>query len=119
MPSRPEDVETLIGLAYHHPPPLPASLLRDLYTHVFSAHNEEKTALLKELEREHDRYHDDPRDVCGSDGDLGGARPGVSCGERQALAAHLNAEYRVIDDTSHAPSSRATECGDTLAYPRF
>ena len=104
VPSRPEDVETLIGLAYHHPPPLPAPLLRDLYTHVFSAHSEEKTALLKELEREHERYHAMTLATYAGAMVIWGAHDRVfPAANGEALAAHLNAEYRVIDDTSHAP----------------
>ena len=68
-----------------------------------------------ELEREHERYHAMTLATYAEAMVIWGAHGQVfPVANGEALAAHLNAEYRVIDDTSRTPS-RATECGDTPA----
>ena len=104
VPEQPDDVRTLIALAYHSPPPLPKPLLHDLYAQIFSAHTEERTALLHELEREHQRYHAAVLASYSSSIVIWGVHDRVfPIATGEALAAHLNAEFVVLEDTSHAP----------------
>jgi len=117
VPKDSEAVRVLIELAYHKPPPLPDALLRDIQRQVFSAHLDEKTTLLRELESEAERYQ--------------GAQPAqytdtlIIWGEHdtvfpldigRSLAEHMNAGFLVVEDTAHAPHlERPQEVNEVLS----
>lgn len=104
VPQEPKDVRRLIELAFHTPPPLPSPLLRDLFMNVFSSYREERTTLLQELEREHQRYQAMKLAPYSAALVIWGKHDRVfPAASGEDLAAHLGGEYREIEDTAHAP----------------
>lgn len=61
VPPSPAGVKRLLQLAYHHPPPVPAFVARDVHAHMFSRWRKEKVRLIDTLidmadEVQPDRY---------------------------------------------------------------
>lgn len=104
VPKTPEAVRTLIELAYHAPPPIPEPLLKDIHRQVFSDHPDEKTALLKDLEDDRDRYQSMELATYQGTMVIWGTHDKVFPLEvGKTLADHLGAEFIEVKDTAHAP----------------
>ncbi len=105
VPTSPERVGSLVRLAYHKPPPLPAWLLRDLKTHVFSHNQDEQRALLSDLQSNRAHYKKNKtapyEKILVVWGEFDQVFP-LDIGRQ--LAEHLGAELFVVENTGHAPN---------------
>ena len=104
VPTDTTQVRTLIGLAYHKPPPLPDFVLADLKERVFSAHQNEQRALLADLKEGRERYRSAPLAEYAESLVIWGQHDVVfplSIG--RTLAKEMDAEFFVVEQAGHAP----------------
>ena len=105
VPTSTDQVSSLVRLAYHKPPPLPAWLLKDLKTHVFSRNQDEQRALLNDLQANRAHYQKNEtapyEKILVVWGEFDQVFP-LAIGQR--LAEYLGAELFVVENTGHAPN---------------
>jgi pimeloyl-ACP methyl ester carboxylesterase len=107
VPSKPEDIKTLLELGYHKPPKTPRWVHGQVLEVMYGQFRDEKAALLARLIDELDRLDERPGEVVHPTLLIWGREDKVfplEIGERLLEQMDGRAELRVVDRAGHAPN---------------
>ncbi len=107
LPDNPEDIKTLLKIAYYHPPYVPKFILRDIHKHLFLDKVEEKLLLIQTLlnnkEKLLSRPYCIPQETLIIWGQYDPVFP-IEVAQRLKQRIGNNAQIKIIENTAHAPN---------------